>query len=541
MIAPQQEGNLADGPAKLTKKGKEKAVSKKSSKEENADVKGAEAKGVEAKGAEVKGAEAKSNSVQHNNSVGNVAQDGTPLPKYAMRRFVQRHLKLITLSAGYIINTFLYFWFIFLLNWVIDMLIYYLSKVSKYDYQSCMITTPLKMTVILFVWYRYFSAGYDGDPFFHFFKHRFGLINRSKSRGKSRPVRVHGSGVHGSGVHGSGVHGSGGHGSGGHGSGGHGSSEHDNHVYVHFTHFPSHRFDRSHCIRSTGSASLVCHFICTPLFAGEALVIFLSNVAGTCLYLSTVGLLQMQSSGTPLSGVIVETIQKQKVSRSNSILTAFVYQKIPENIEKIIINVILFTCPYKNTGNKYQDKIFMHNNDLYTSIIMDIYLNEMICSFLSYILLYIYMFTKDNLSFPIQINLILTQLISIFSRRYNHIIIGPFMSLSWILNDYILNSFPFFFFFFLAIFHYFGYKLASLLLKPPILSLHDASNYYKNIDPKILQKGVGPNGIVNLTSIPNELISDSSVVESYLGRLFQGLFHSFAMHEGGDFHTKKDL
>ncbi|SCD22389.1 conserved Plasmodium protein, unknown function [Plasmodium ovale] len=524
MIAPQHGGNLADGPAKLTKKGKEKVVSKKSSKEENA---------------EVKGADAKSNSVQHNNSVGNVSHDGTPLHKYAPRRFVQRHLKLITLSAGYIINTFLYFWFIFLLNWVIDMLIYYLSKVSKYDYQSCMITTPLKMTVILFVWYRYFSAGYDGDPFFHFFKHRFGLINRSKSLGKSRPMRVHGSGVHGSGVHRSGVHGSGVHrsgvhGSGVHGSGVHGSGVHDNHMYVHFTHSPSHR------LHSTCSASPCMSFHFYIPFAEEALVIFLSNVAGTCLYLSTVSFMKMQISDIPLSGVIIETIQKQKVIRTNSILTAFVYKKIPEILQKLIINVILYTCPYKNNGNKYQDKIFLYNNDLYTSIIMDIYLNEMICSFLSYILLYIYLFTKDTLSFPIQINLILTQLISIFSRRFNHIVIGPFMSLSWILNDYILNKFPFFFFFFLAIFHYFGYKLASLLLKPPILSLHDASNYYKNIDPKILQKGVGPNGIVNLTSIPNELISDSSVVESYLGRFFQGIFHSFAMHEGGDFHTKKD-
>ncbi|SBS80470.1 conserved Plasmodium protein, unknown function [Plasmodium ovale curtisi] len=365
MIAPQHGGNLADGPAKLTKKGKEKVVSKKSSKEENA---------------EVKGADAKSNSVQHNNSVGNVSHDGTPLHKYAPRRFVQRHLKLITLSAGYIINTFLYFWFIFLLNWVIDMLIYYLSKVSKYDYQSCMITTPLKMTVILFVWYRYFSAGYDGDPFFHFFKHRFGLINRSKSLGKSRPMRVHGSGVHGSGVHGSGVHGSGVHRSGVHGSGVHGSGVHRSGVH--------------------GSG------------------VHRSGVHGSGVHRSGVHGSGVHGSGVHGSGVHDNHIRS--------------------------IGDFPFEC----------------------------------CWYMS-------------------------------------------------LSEY-------------TIFHYFGYKLASLLLKPPILSLHDASNYYKNIDPKILQKGVGPNGIVNLTSIPNELISDSSVVESYLGRFFQGIFHSFAMHEGGDFHTKKD-
>ncbi|CRG98094.1 conserved Plasmodium membrane protein, unknown function, partial [Plasmodium gallinaceum] len=259
----------------------------------------------------------------------------------------------------------------------------------------------------------------------------------------------------------------------------------------------------------------------------EALVIFFSNLFGTFIYISVIKMINRNNVDFHLSNIIVEYIQKKKIHKNRSFLTAFVYPKIPYFLKKIIMKILIFSCPYSHIGNKYIDRVFMNNVELYSSIIMDFYLNEFICSFLSYVLLYIYLFTKDNLSYPIQINLIFTQLIFLFSNDSSHLIGGPFMSLSWIINDCIQKKFKFLFLFFLIVFHYFGYKLAILILKKPHLSLLDATNYYQNIDQDILQDNLTEYGKVDISLIINEHIKDSNVVDSYLGRFFQKVLNLY--------------
>ncbi|CRG96541.1 conserved Plasmodium membrane protein, unknown function [Plasmodium gallinaceum] len=95
-------------------------------------------------------------------------------------QFCHRNFKLISLSLGYIINTFFYFLFIHIFSKILDKFIYMLSKISEYDYNDSLVIGSIKIIIILSLWYKYFSGGYDGDPFFQFFKHHFKLINKSK-------------------------------------------------------------------------------------------------------------------------------------------------------------------------------------------------------------------------------------------------------------------------------------------------------------------------------------------------------------------------
>ncbi|CRG98458.1 conserved Plasmodium membrane protein, unknown function [Plasmodium relictum] len=355
-------------------------------------------------------------------------------------QYFHRNFKLISLSLGYIVNTFFYFLFIHISSKILDKFVHILSKISEYDYNDSLIIGSIKIIITLSIWYKYFSGGYDGDPFFHFFKHNFKLINKR-----------------------------------------------------------------------------------------EAYVIFFSNIIGTFIYITTLKIINRKHIDFHLSNIIIEYIQKKKIYKNKSFLTAFIYPKLPNFLKTIIMNILILSCPYSSLGNKYIDRIFINNVELYSSIIMDFYLNEFICSFLSYVLLYIYLFTKDNLSYPIQINLIFTQLIFLFSNESSHIIGGPFMSLSWIINDFIQKKFKLLFLFFLIVSHYSGYKLASLILKKPHLSLLDANSYYQNIDYEILQDNLTEYGKVDISLIMNEHIKDSNVVDSYLGRFFQKILNLYLL------------
>ncbi|GAW78964.1 hypothetical protein, conserved [Plasmodium gonderi] len=411
MSVTHNDSKIYEQSLKITKKIKEKIVNRKGTKEDFKEIK-----------------------------VKNVSS-----------KFIERNFKIISLSLGYFINTFFYFTFCFVLNQIISKYIYaILSPLSHYDYGNSLLAESIKATLILLLWFRYISAGYDGDPFFHFFKSRLNLISRN-----------------------------------------------------------------------------------------EAKVIFISNLIGTCTHLLAVKLILGTGTHThPVSTSIIERIQQGTVTKNNSILTAFVYPNVSIVIKEFLIQFIILTCPYTNNANKYHNKTFSMNTDLYSSIVMDTYLNELICSFLSYTLLYIYLFTKDNLSYALEVNLIFTQVISLFSTRCTNAVSGPFMSLSWILNEFVLKKYHYCFFLFLMIFHYFGYKLASLLLGPPNLSLIDATNYYKNVKQETLQKYTHTEtGRVNISLIPNTVVTHTSLVDSYLGRLFQKCYNTCM----GTSHGKKTI
>ncbi|GAB64467.1 hypothetical protein PCYB_012000 [Plasmodium cynomolgi strain B] len=400
MSQVHHDGNLYEQSLKITKKIKDKISNRKGSKEDFKEVK----------------------------------------VKFLPYKYLDRNYKTVFLSVGFCINTFLYFSFCFILNKLIEGVVFAaLSRVSYFDYANSLVAGSVKATLILLLWFRYCSGGYDGDPFFHFFKSRLNLIGR-----------------------------------------------------------------------------------------GEAKVIFLSNIVGTLLYLGVMKLFVGADPSSPISTTILERIQNGKVTKSRSILTSFVFPQLPTVVKNALVQLIILTCPHVSSGNKYYNKIFGSNMDLYSSIVMDTYFNEMICSFLSYVLLYIYLFTKDSLPHQLEINLLLTQIIFLFSIRCSNVVSGPFMSLSWILNESVLKRYHFFFFLFLLIFHYFGYKLASHFFGPPNLSLVDAATYYKNVKQEILQKNVNSaTGRVNISLVPNDSVALSEVMDSYLGRFFQRCFQSY--------------
>ncbi|KJP85200.1 hypothetical protein AK88_05159 [Plasmodium fragile] len=352
-------------------------------------------------------------------------------------KYLQRNYKTICMSVGCCINTFLYFSFCFILNRIIERVLFAaLSRVSEYDYTKGLVGGSVKATVILFLWFRHCSGGYDGDPFFHFFKSRLNLIGR-----------------------------------------------------------------------------------------GEAKVIFVSNLVGTLLYLGVMKLLVGQGPPSSISATILERIQNGQVTNSRSLLTSFLFPQLPAVVKNALVQLIILTCPHVSSGSKYSNKTFFNNMDLYSSIVMDTYLNEMICSFLNYVLLYIYLFTKDNLPYQLEINLLLTQIVLLFSARCYNIVSGPFMSLSWILNEAFSMRYHFVFSLFLIIFHYLGYKLASYFLGPPNLSLVDAATYYKNVKQETLQKNLNSaTGRVNISRVPNDSVAPSEVEDTYLGRFFQRCF-----------------
>ncbi|EUD66610.1 hypothetical protein C922_02931 [Plasmodium inui San Antonio 1] len=404
MSLTHHDSKLYEQSLKITKKIKEKISNRKGPKEDSKEVK-------------VK-----------------VKVKGVPY------KYLERNYKTICLSVGFCINTFLYFTFCFLLNKLIESVVFAaLSRVSQYDYANSLVAGSVKATIILFLWFEYCSGGYDGDPFFHFFKSRLNLIGR-----------------------------------------------------------------------------------------GEAKVIFVSNIVGTLLYLGVMKLFVGEDPPSPISSTILERIQNGKVTKSRSILTSFVYPQIPSVVKNALVQLIILTCPHVSSANKYYNKTFLTNMDLYSSIVMDTYLNEMICSFLNYVLLHIYLFTKDNLPHPLEINLLLTQIVLLFSTRCSNVVSGPFMSLSWILNESVSRKYHFFFSLFLIIFHYLGYKLASHFLGPPNLSLADAATYYTNVKHEMLQNNVNnATGRVNIALVPNDSVALSDVVDSYLGRFFQRCFQSY--------------
>ncbi|CAG9484988.1 conserved Plasmodium protein, unknown function [Plasmodium vivax] len=410
MSATHHDSNLYEQSLKITKKIKEKISNRKGSKEELKEVK--------------------------------VKSKAKDLPL----KYLERNYKTICLSLGFCLNTLLYFSFCFLLNQLIERVVFAgLSRVTQYDYANSLVAGSVKATAVLFLWFRHCSGGYDGDPFFHFFKSRLNLIGR-----------------------------------------------------------------------------------------GEAKVIFLSNVAGTLLYLGAVKLLVGAEPPSPISASILERIQNGKVTRSRSILTSFVFPQVPPVVKNALVQILILTCPHMSSANKYYNKTFWSNTDLYASIVLDTYLNEMVCSFLSYVLLYIYLFTKDSLPHQLEVNLLLTQIVLLFSNRCANVVSGPFMSLSWILNESVSRGYHFFFFLFLIIFHYFGYKLASHFFGPPNLSLVDATSCYKNVKQEMLQKNVNSaTGRVDLSLLSNDSVALSEVVDSYMGRFFQRCFQSYGVAAAG--------
>ncbi|SCN62131.1 conserved Plasmodium protein, unknown function [Plasmodium chabaudi chabaudi] len=267
----------------------------------------------------------------------------------------------------------------------------------------------------------------------------------------------------------------------------------------------------------------------------EAIIACTSNILGSLLYLGVTNAIFPKSISAG-GNRIIEVIQKNQIKKDNSFLTSFLYPKMPEFFKKHIMNLLIYVFPYNKGSVKYGDKIFLNNMDLYSSIIMDTLLNEFICSFLNYSLLYIYLFTKYNFAYPLQINLILTQLISLFSGRYNHLIVGPYMSLNWIINDCIIKNYSIIFLCSLTIFHYFGYKLASHIFKFPKLPIHYAKQYYKNIKEEQLQKCVKPDNTVDISTIPNQDITDTNIANSYLGKIFKFFIASYS----NKIHKKKN-
>ncbi|CXI78143.1 conserved Plasmodium protein, unknown function [Plasmodium berghei] len=269
----------------------------------------------------------------------------------------------------------------------------------------------------------------------------------------------------------------------------------------------------------------------------EAIIACTSNILGTLLYLGITNVIFANSISNGINGnIIIEVIKKNKIKKENSFLTSFLYPKIPEFFKKYIMNLLIYSFPYNKRSIKYGDKIFLNNMELYSSIIMDTFLNEFICSFLNYSLLYIYLFTKYNFAYPLQINLIFTQIISLFSGRYDHLIVGPYMSLNWIINDCIIKKYSIFFGVFLIIFHYLGYKLASFIFKIPKLPIQYAKEYYKNIKPDQLQKYIKPDNTVDISAISDQDITDTNIVNSYLGKIFKFLIASYS----NKIHNKKN-
>ncbi|ETW38479.1 hypothetical protein PFTANZ_00839 [Plasmodium falciparum Tanzania (2000708)] len=234
---------------------------------------------------------------------------------------------------------------------------------------------------------------------------------------------------------------------------------------------------------------------------------------------------------------ITNYIKDNNISKDNSFLTFLVYPYIPDYLKNVLSNILIFIMPYNTLEKKYDNKIFFNNKDLYSSIIMDTFINEFICSFLSYILLYIYMFTKNNLSQPININLILTQIISLFSSTYKHIICGPYMSLSWIIHDAYLKKYPLYFSMMLMLSHFYAYKLATLLLKIPTISLTEAKRYFHNIHYDSLNKYTNKNGDVNLHSVPDHLINNTPLQNTYLSKIAKLYLTTFIFK----IHKKKGL
>ncbi|CDU19432.1 conserved Plasmodium protein, unknown function [Plasmodium yoelii] len=269
----------------------------------------------------------------------------------------------------------------------------------------------------------------------------------------------------------------------------------------------------------------------------EGIIACVSNILGTLLYFGITHVIFANSINNNVNGnIIIEVIKTKKIKKDNSFLTSFLYPKIPEFFKKHIINLLIYSFPYNKGSVKYGDKIFLNNMELYSSIIMDTFLNEFICSFLNYSLLYIYLFTKYNFAYPLQINLIFTQIISLFSGRYDHLIVGPYMSLNWIINDCIIRKFSIFFLIFLTIFHYLGYKLASLIFKIPKLPIQYAKEYYKNIKPDQLEKYIKPDNTVDISTIPDQDITDTNIVNSYLGKIFKFFIASYS----NKIHNKKN-
>ncbi|KYN99172.1 putative membrane protein [Plasmodium reichenowi] len=363
-------------------------------------------------------------------------------------KLTDQKFKLICICFGYIINTFLYFLFVYISDLIFTHCIFTLSKITNQNYYDNSIVNSIKHFCILFIWYNYLSGGFDGDPFFHFFKNKMKIINKV-----------------------------------------------------------------------------------------ECALSFASNISGTILYLITFQLMNLRKY-EELKGInITNYIKDNNISKENSFLTFLVYPYIPDYLKNILSNILIFIMPYNTLEKKYDNKIFFNNKDLYSSIIMDTFINEFICSFLSYILLYIYMFTKNNLSQPININLILTQIISLFSSKYKHIICGPYMSLSWIIHDAYLKKYPLYFSIMLMLSHFYAYKLATLLLKIPTISLTEAKRYFHNINYDSLNKYTDKNGDVNLHSLPDHLINNSPLLNTYLSKIAKFYFTTFIFK----IHKKKGL
>ncbi|KYO00674.1 putative membrane protein [Plasmodium gaboni] len=353
-------------------------------------------------------------------------------------KLIDKKNKLIYICFGYSINTFLYFLFVFISDFILNHCIFSISKITKKNYYDSSIINSIKHFLILFLWYHYLSGGFDGDPFFHFFKNRMKFINKIE---------------------------------------------------------------------------------CVVSFAG--------NIVGTILYLSTFDLLKLSQYEEEKRINIINYIKDDNTLKDNSFFTYLVYPYIPTYLKDIISNMLIFIFPYNNSDNKYDQKIFFNNKDIYSSIIMDTFINEFISSFLNYILLYIYIFTKNNLSQSININLILTQIISLCSIKYKHIICGPYMSLTWIIHDAYKKKYPLYFSIILILSHYFGYKLATLILKIPTISLTEAKRYFHNINYEYLNKYTNKNGHVNMDSIPDHLINITLFSNTYLLKLANFYFTTF--------------
>ncbi|SPJ09759.1 conserved Plasmodium membrane protein, unknown function [Plasmodium sp. DRC-Itaito] len=363
-------------------------------------------------------------------------------------KLTDKKFKLICICFGYIINTYLYFLFVYISDLIFNHCIFTLSKITNQNYYDNSVVNSIKHFCILFIWYNYLSGGYDGDPFFHFFKNRMKFINKVE------------------------------------------------------------------CVLS-----------------------FTSNISGTILYLATFQIMNLPKHEEHKGINIINYIKDKKISRDSSFLTFLVYPCIPDYLKDVLSNMLIFTMPYNTLEKKYDHKIFFNNKDLYSSMIMDTFINEFICSFLSYILLYIYIFTKNNLSQPININLILTQIISLFSSKYKHIICGPYMSLTWIIHDVYQKRYPFYFSIMLILSHFYGYKLATLVLKIPTISLTEAKRYFHNINYDCLNKYTNKNGDVNLDSIPDHLINISPLVNTYISKIAKFYLTTSIFK----IHTKKTL
>ncbi|VWU52191.1 conserved protein, unknown function [Hepatocystis sp. ex Piliocolobus tephrosceles] len=353
--------------------------------------------------------------------------------------------ELMILSFGFIVNTFFYFLFIFFSDKAFNHLFNIIFKMLHIDHNNCSMLQSFKHIVILIIWYKYISAGYDGDPFFHLFKNKLKIINKIVS-------------------------------------------------------------------------------CCSNLIGTFTYTVFLKHV-----------LKKIPHVYQSLNEIILASIYKGEITKSTSFLTHFVYPILPGFLKKLCMDLLIFTCPYINSvsynKNRQYEKVFISNKELYSSVLMDTYLNELICSLLSYILLYIYIFTKHSLAYPLQINLILTQLIALYSSRYIHITIGPFMSLSWIFEYCLLEKSTLIFLFVLSLFHYIGYKIATKIMKSPKLSFFDAKCCYKNISVDYLQRNILSNGTVDINKIKNKHIDDSATLHNYITFIFKCVSSLFARKE----------